>query len=185
MCVYLITNTINGKRYVGQTTKSLESRFRHHTKYGNCRALRGAIKKYGKENFIIEAVCEPPTIELMNELEAECIRLYNSLVPNGYNLTEGGRVPRHSLETRQKMRLSHLGKKWPPGTSNLGFWTPEQRNIVAERNRKIRSKLTQDQAEKIRVLYESGDYSQAYLGRLFSIHQTIVSRILLNKSYKN
>jgi group I intron endonuclease len=112
MFVYLITNTINGKRYVGQTTLSLEERWwQHCCKNSNCRHLASAIRKYGKENFIIESIVEPPTIDLMNEFEAEYIEKYCTRSPNGYNLTEGGRVPRHSEETRRKMSLSHLGKK--------------------------------------------------------------------------
>jgi len=111
MLVYLITNIIDGKRYVGQTTTSLEERFRLHKVLKSCRYLHSAIEKHGSENFIIEAVCEPPTIELMNELEAEYIRRYCTRAPNGYNLTEGGRVPRHNEVTREKMRLSHTGLK--------------------------------------------------------------------------
>jgi group I intron endonuclease len=111
MFVYLITNVIDGKRYVGQTTTSLKTRWWYHQRLKSCRYLHSAIKKHGAENFTIEVICEPPTIELMNELEAEYIRRYHTQVPNGYNLTEGGRVPRHNVVTREKMRLSHLGLK--------------------------------------------------------------------------
>ena len=109
MLVYLITNTVNGMRYVGQTVKSLEERWRLHQALKNCRYLHSAIEKYGVENFSTKTLCEVSTIELLNEFEAEYIGRYCTLAPNGYNLTAGGRVPRHNNITRKKMAKSHLG----------------------------------------------------------------------------
>ena len=47
--IYLITNKINGKKYVGKTTTSIEERWREHCK--PCNGIRsgidGAIQKYG------------------------------------------------------------------------------------------------------------------------------------------
>lgn len=111
MFVYLITNIISGKRYVGQTIYTLEWRWKQHLKNKNCTALQGAIEKYGVENFIIEAICEPPTIELLNDMERYFIETYNSLAPNGYNLTTGGERPSPSQETRVRQAEAQLGKK--------------------------------------------------------------------------
>ena len=109
MIVYIITNTVNGKRYVGQTVFMLEKRWKQHQKSPRCHALHNAIEKYGAKNFIIEPIIEVPTIELLNEFEAEYIKKYCTLAPNGYNLTEGGRAPRHNVETRAKMSRSRIG----------------------------------------------------------------------------
>lgn len=71
--IYLITNKVNGKRYVGQTSKTVEERFRDHiedcytTKYNN-RPLYKAIKKYGVNNFTIEVLEECPN-SVVNERE--------------------------------------------------------------------------------------------------------------------
>ncbi len=111
MFVYLITNTINGKRYVGQTRRTLARRWKQHQVSKGCCALNSAIQKYGVENFTIEPICEPPTIELMNEFEKEYIERYCTLVPNGYNLMTGGPAPQHSEETRKKISDAHMGKK--------------------------------------------------------------------------
>ena len=48
--VYLILNMLNGKKYVGQTTKTVEERFRQHKR---CKKglIGKAIRKYGKEKF--------------------------------------------------------------------------------------------------------------------------------------
>ncbi len=111
MFVYLITNIVNGKRYVGQTIHTLEWRWKQHLKKGKFTALRNAINKYGADKFIIESICEPPTIELMNEFEQEYIQRYCTMSPNGYNLTTGGERPSPSQETRAKQSHAQLGKK--------------------------------------------------------------------------
>ena len=52
--IYLITNSVNGKQYVGQTKTTIEHRFKQHIskkKISHCSALGGAIEKYGEENF--------------------------------------------------------------------------------------------------------------------------------------
>jgi group I intron endonuclease len=179
MFVYLITNTINGKRYVGQTIAPLERRWQQHKKLSAAPYLHAAIKKYGEDNFTIEAICEPPTIELMNEFEAEYIERYRTLAPNGYNLTKGGVAPKHHEATRKKMSASHTGKPHPGAVYE---WTPEMR----ERRRREytgfnnpNSKLKPGQPEEIRKLYSTNEYTQTELAQMFSITQSRVSKIVL------
>lgn len=111
--VYLITNSLDNKKYVGYTSKTLEVRFDWHCTRKNCRKLRNAIDKHGKENFKIESLLQVSTIEEALELEASYIKSMD-LLKTGYNLCEGGRAPKMSKETRQKMSKSHMGKKRPP-----------------------------------------------------------------------
>ncbi len=57
--IYKITNIINGKIYIGQTTATLESRFYSHCQFNRNKdnsVIFKAIKKYGKENFKIEKI---------------------------------------------------------------------------------------------------------------------------------
>lgn len=85
---YLITNIENKKQYVGITKFSIEERFLQHTKRGFI--LTEAIKKYGKEKFDIKLITECESAENAYELEQYYIKEYNTKVPNGYNLTDGG-----------------------------------------------------------------------------------------------
>lgn len=86
--IYLITNNENKKQYVGITKFSIEERFLQHTRRGFI--LTEAIKKYGKDNFYIDLIDEVESAERAYELEQYYIKEYNTKVPNGYNLTDGG-----------------------------------------------------------------------------------------------
>lgn len=111
MIIYKITNKINGKIYIGQTLRSLKERFDQHKKSKGCLALYSAMKKHGKENFIIEQIDLARSLEELNKKETEWIVKTNSLFPNGYNLNTGGGNRKWSDESKLKMSNSHMGKK--------------------------------------------------------------------------
>jgi hypothetical protein len=55
--VYVITNLINGKQYVGQTIQSVAKRFKQHSSDNRSgRHMHASIKFHGEENFSIEEV---------------------------------------------------------------------------------------------------------------------------------
>jgi group I intron endonuclease len=93
MIIYKATNLINGKFYIGQTTKSLERRMNQHKSSSNNKdyAFCRAIKKYGFENFKFEVLCECSSIEELNQKEIDFIRDFKANVNRiGYNMTIGG-----------------------------------------------------------------------------------------------
>ena len=148
MFVYLITNTVNGKRYVGQTTGTLAQRFWAHAHRNNCRYLYNAIQKHGKENFSIEVLFDVPTKELANEFEIEYIDKYRTLFPNGYNISPGGdERPPMSEEDKQKlaerMRGNTYGKGLSPSeeTKKKLSDANKGRPLSEEHKRKISEKL--------------------------------------------
>ena len=101
--IYKIVNKANGMIYIGQTIKSLQERWRQHrTKSSNCRYLKHAFKKYGIDNFdfIMICICFD---EDLDKFEIQYMKSLNSMVPNGYNLREGGNSGRHSEETKKKI----------------------------------------------------------------------------------
>lgn len=93
--IYKITNKKNGKVYIGQTSHTLESRWKKHCSVARSgrdgkspTGIGGAIRKYGENNFIIEPI-EKCFLKKLNEREIHWIKHYNSF-EKGYNLTLGG-----------------------------------------------------------------------------------------------
>ena len=135
--IYCLTSP-SGKKYVGQCVKQLSSgkkwgyiqRWKDHIRDANtknyCRQLNNAINKYGSENFTIEVIKECNIYEL-NYYEEHYIKLYNTLSPNGYNLTSGGSVCRQSEETQILKRKSMIGK-------NVGKIFPKRPRLREEDN---------------------------------------------------
>ena len=92
--IYQILNKITKKCYIGETkSKDVVWRWNQHKQKiesnKGCPALRDAIKKYGIDNFEFSVVIICFDDERF-KYEREYIRKYNSVVPNGYNITNGG-----------------------------------------------------------------------------------------------
>lgn len=108
--IYLITNTINQKYYVGITRKTLAVRWKHHLQTAATKkkryAIHEAIRKYGSDAFIITL------IETTDDPSRECywIKKYNSL-EEGYNLTAGGDgTVQHKWSEEQRQQISDRTK---------------------------------------------------------------------------
>ena len=86
--IYLTTNLINGKIYVGQKKSEV---FLPQYK-GSGKALRNAFDKYGRDNFSVRLLCPCFSKEELNEEERFLIDYFDCRVKNGkgYNISEGG-----------------------------------------------------------------------------------------------
>jgi hypothetical protein len=85
--IYMTTNLVNGKRYIGQCNRNRSS----HSYIGSGKALRLAIEKYGKENFKKEYLEFSDDQDELNRLEKEYIERFNAIEsPEFYNMMEGG-----------------------------------------------------------------------------------------------
>jgi len=103
-CVYCFTNKTNNKKYVG-ITSNMEQRYKQHkTARNRCPVFSNAIKKYGFETFDFIVLEENLTQEDAKLLEKKFIKEFNSIVPNGYNRTEGGDSSvKHTKKTIEKI----------------------------------------------------------------------------------
>lgn len=99
--IYKIYNDVNNKVYIGQTVQTIKKRFRDHINLSKSQTLKGivlynAMKKYGTDKFHVVELYEVSTDteaelkEKLNKAECTYIKNYNSLTPNGYNVTAGG-----------------------------------------------------------------------------------------------
>ena len=91
--IYLITNDVNSKVYVGQTIQTLNKRFNGHCCYSKSDRsinmyIKRAIHKYGRDKFHIQLIEECP-VNILDEREKYWINFYDSY-NTGYNLTLGG-----------------------------------------------------------------------------------------------
>jgi len=130
--IYLATFP-NGKKYVGQTTWSLEHRIRQHkneAERGGGSTFHQAINKYGFDNIKWEVIDTASNQEELNKKERYYIRKYRTYTrykdSNGYNRTLGGEGVRgltHSKESIEKMKKSLKGKR--KGANN-----PSARKVV-------------------------------------------------------
>ena len=113
--IYMITNTVNGKAYIGKSINDAKKKRvqKHFTGYGN-KLIKQAIAKYGVDIFTVEILHDGIIPELLDSYEIEAIAKYNTIAPNGYNLTTGGGGKsgyKHSEETRRKIGDSQRGEK--------------------------------------------------------------------------
>ena len=126
MWIYKITNIQNNKVYIGQTIRPIEQRFRRHLNDALNNILdthfARAIRKYGKDSFIIEKIDTAITQDELNKKEQYWIQYYNS-VEEGYNETDaiskcGGNTYQSKTEeemdaVKEKIRQTKLGSKNP------------------------------------------------------------------------
>ena len=89
MYVYIITNNINGKKYIGLSiNKKLSFRKSY---FGSGKLIKQAIQKHGKENFSKEIIRDFDNEDEARQFEKELIE-FNDAVKSGmfYNLAGGG-----------------------------------------------------------------------------------------------
>ena len=116
--IYIITNKINNKSYIGQSV-NIEKRitthfwaaFKENLPSYNFHIYQ-AIRKYGKENFewhILETLEEVDRVKL-DELEKYYINKYNSY-NNRYNMNEGGETANQNIASGENNGKAKLTKK--------------------------------------------------------------------------
>lgn len=190
-CIYLRTNIINGKQYVGQAS-DFERRekewYNTNQKYAGL-YVNNARNKYGTENFKTEILKECDTKDELNQWEQYYIKELNTKYPNGYNLTNGGDtsigyrfteeqkkkisdskkgktgwnkgIPM-SEETKQKLHNVHKGKRYSPSTEFKKGNIPQNKG----------KHLSDETKKKLRALH---------LGK----HHTEETKMKMSKSRRN
>jgi group I intron endonuclease len=152
--VYVLTNKINGKRYVGIGCgkKGIEGRWAQYKRY-ECKQqtkLYNALKLYGVDNFTFEVILETDDIDNAKRSEMFLIDVWNLQDDRyGYNITAGGDSIRlglkHSEETKQKISNSNKGKcAWFKGKHH----TEESKQKLREAN--LGKKASEETKQKLR-----------------------------------
>lgn len=148
--VYMYTNKVNGRRYVG-ITNDIERRHKEHIR-NSTQLIDKKINEYGIDNFDL-VILFTGTYEECKLKEKEYIKEYKTLASqNGYNVTEGGDGVvgfSHSEESKKKMSEAHKNIEHKPHSeetkqkiskSNIGKHSDYK--PTEETKQKISSSLT-------------------------------------------
>lgn len=109
---------MNGKLYIGQTTKSAEERWSQHVRSARNKVhtrLYGAIRKYGVESFEIKVMAACSSQEELNRREIELIKQLQTMNNDkGYNSHPGGSPSKgYKPSEEQRIRMSEaMKRKW-------------------------------------------------------------------------
>lgn len=200
--IYIITNDINNKVYIGQSNDP-KYRFNQHCRPNNDNSLIDlAIQKYGKEHFTM-SILEGP-IRNYNEREKYYILKYNSLRPNGYNILEGGSEPplfkgiehpeakiKTNIELEKivsdlrftKNSIRDIAKKFnisPSCVSDINLGNTYYNSNIEyplRKNPNPTSKLTQEDIEEIIYALKFSYSSYEDIGKRYGIEGRAISRI--------
>jgi len=145
--IYCITNLVNNKKYIGQTSRTIEQRKLEHIRHRNSLdfPLYRAFRKYGLENFIWESLDIGLDQEDLNKKEIYYIEYFNTYKQKkGYNDVPGGRGgagflgKKHSEQTKKQMSESQKKREkvvitdsWRKaiGDSKRGLNSPRKRKV--------------------------------------------------------
>jgi group I intron endonuclease len=147
--VYMITNIVDGKIYVG-SSKDVELRFRQHQKslkggYHINKHLQNAWSKYGEQAFKFEVIeyCSP---DVMIELEQDLIESLECLDrKKGYNLMPAAPGNPYTEEIRKKISEANRRRRLSPESrKRISESLKGNKNILTEKNRNALRKAVVD-----------------------------------------
>ena len=107
--IYTLIDGTNDKEYIGQTVRPVEVRFKQHAKTDSY--IGRAIRAHGEDMFSIVVLKECESKEELDYWEKHFIKSRDTMLPNGYNLKDGGNggsIP--CAETRAKLSMSKIGE---------------------------------------------------------------------------
>ena len=132
--IYLVSNKLNGKQYVGQTINP-------HLPIGHGRILKSAYKLHGKDNFTYEPICTEITNRAsLNAIERFWIGVMGTLVPNGYNIELGG--SEGSTWTEERRRKHSMALKGHRGwRKGLNLPSPNKGKVYPEEGKRKLSEV--------------------------------------------
>lgn len=168
--IYKLTHKKNGKVYIGQS-KHLKRRLYEHKQCestennkGSQSVIRRAIKKYGFDSFKYEIIIICKDGDYMDLMETKIINFYNSMVPNGYNVRDGGnkvfisedgkkRISKANsgrvLTEKMKSKLSNSAKKYYLNNNRDEDWKNKLSNSLKNKPKSEEHKKKISEAKKI------------------------------------
>jgi group I intron endonuclease len=168
--VYIITNKINGKKYIGSSRKSqIDENY-----YGSGKVIKNALKKYGKNNFTRDILWQGEGDA--RDIEHQWLEYFHaSTNPSFYNLTNDAKgnnlhkeetkktisekltgVAKHSFEQKHKWSQERKGIPNPKG-GGKGILRPQ-----TSQKHKGRISPNKGKGKQINLYKITGEYIKTY-----------------------
>lgn len=205
--IYKITNLVNGKIYIGQTVHP-EKRWHEHRQaaknHSDNYPIHNTIAKYDENNFSFEIL---KWTEDYDKEEKTFIQLYNSLVPNGYNVIEGGHSPimygenhpRNTILNETVLAIIHELKENKLSDREIAIKFNTTDKIIADINhgyahkqnnenypirvKKGRQQLSEQQVLEIKELLLNSNYSFTEIANIYNTTKNNISQINNGRSF--
>jgi group I intron endonuclease len=165
--IYLITNQLDGKQYVGQSERISRRFWRHKdaAKTQNPREafyLHKAMAKHGVENFVFEILLYAKGADYLNLMEQRIIAGYKTMSPFGYNLDSGGGIKKQvSQETKQKISEKLKGRPCPTKGRPMTLETRAKISLALQGRKKTKEHV--ENASKARIGFKHSEETIAKL----------------------
>ena len=160
--IYVITNTVNLKCYVGQSGSNpvgVGGRVTLHLKCRGSKEMIDDVLKYGKEVFDTEIIDYPGISEkALNSLEKYYIETKDCVKPNGYNVLGG-----LSGGSAKKSSDKNIPERWVSETHTICFETHE----LTPRVKKVK-KITSDEQMRIMKVMKNDPLNKFIVNKLYN-----------------
>lgn len=169
--LYMHINLKNNKKYIGITSNTPNKRWWNGKGYKSNKYFYRSIQKYGWDNFEHEIVLCNLTKEEAEMFEVELIKFYKTQNRElGYNIDGGGSLNKKiSEETREKLKISHLGQKsWSAGKK---FTQEHRMNISKAKRGKSNGPIKEETKLKISKAHKGRKKSKSTIDKMLKTRQ--------------
>ncbi len=198
--IYCARNILNGKVYIGQTTRCIKARKEQHISEANNKdyCFAKALREYGLHGFNWEVLCnvEAPTRLVLKEYlyiaEQMFIKQYDSMNRNnGYNSTRGGVGSigfKHNEISKKKMRDAeqNIGEKNPMfGKHHTGETKKKigEKNAGKQRTEEMKQKMSKAHIGNHHTEETKRKQSEANKGKCISLESRKKQSESMKKKY--
>lgn len=175
--IYYVLDIEKNKYYIGQTSRTIEARFKNHKNDNRpTKLLSMRMREADISNFKIVLLEETPNKENADSLETDYINKYNSVTPFGYNIRSvGGSHAPQEEASKEKLRSKLV--------------SPETRakiSIAQQGEKHHSSKLTDSSVLEIRrLLEEEVRLTDREIGDLFGVSGSLIYTIKTGRGWKH
>ena len=190
--LYKITNKLvqnnkgRHKAYIGKSGASGKARIRKHLTGKGNRLIRDALSKHDESAFQIRILSSKIPVDELNDWEARAIKHYQTKVPLGYNLTDGGDgLVEITDETRARLREKKLGNKNPNFGKKHSEETRRKMSEAKRGKREVVKKEVIDYESRIYSLLQTNELTAKQISKAIGLPLGGVNNMLFSLLSKN